>query len=98
MRQTVYAQVPPAQPKPKRKTWLWVLGWLFMFPAPLTIIMLKNESVKQSLNPKVRYAIIAAAWLLYQAIGLSGGGNSSEQKPAVEEDPFDSIFRIFNSK
>ena len=84
MRQTVYAQVPPAQPKPKRKTWLWVLGWIFLFPVPLTIIMLKNESVKQSLNPKARYAIIAAAWLLYLAIGLSGGGSSSEQKPAVE--------------
>lgn len=25
-------------PQKKRKTWLWVLGWIFMFPLPLTIL------------------------------------------------------------
>ena len=75
--QTVYVEVQPAQPKPKRKTWLWVLGWIFIFPVPLTIIMLKNESVKEKLDPKVRYAIIAIGWLLYLAIGVFGGGGSN---------------------
>ena len=78
--QTVYVQVQGQQPKPKRKTWLWVLGWIFIFPIPLTIIMLKNESVKQKLDPKVRYGIIAVAWLLYFAIGVFGGGGDSSKK------------------
>lgn len=81
--QTVYVEVQPAQPKPKRKTWLWVLGWIFIFPVPLTIIMLKNETVKEKLNPKARYAIIAVAWLLYLAIGLFGGGGNSNSSKAA---------------
>lgn len=75
--QTVYVEVQPAQPKPKRKTWLWVLGWIFIFPVPLTIIMLQNESVKEKLDPKARYAIIAIGWLLYLAIGVFGGDGSN---------------------
>lgn len=78
--QTVYVQVQAQQPKPKRKTWLWVLGWICIFPVPLTIIMLKNESVKEKLNPKARYVIIAIAWLLYLCIGVFGGGGSNNSK------------------
>ncbi|MBR3317631.1 MAG: zinc ribbon domain-containing protein [Atopobiaceae bacterium] len=55
--QPVYQPVP----KKKRRTWLWVLGWIFIFPVPLTIIMLNKKDVK----PAVRYAIIALAWILY---------------------------------
>ena len=25
-------------PPKKRRTWLWVLGWIFIFPVPLTIL------------------------------------------------------------
>ena len=56
------------EPKKKRKTWLWVLGWLFMFPLPLTILMVRNKK----LDKRVRIAIVAAAWLLYVCIGLYG--------------------------
>ena len=52
-----------------RKTWLWVLGWLCIFPVPLTILMLRKKDMK----PAVKYGIIAAAWLLFFAIGSSGG-------------------------
>jgi len=58
----------PVQPK-RRKTWLWVLGWIFIFPVPLTILMLRNKE----LDAKVRYAIIAAAWVAYILIGIYGG-------------------------
>lgn len=27
----------------KRKTWLWVLGWICIFPLPLTILMLRKK-------------------------------------------------------
>ena len=53
----------------KRKTWLWVLGWICIFPVPLTILMLRIKDMK----PAVKYGIIAAAWLLFFAIGSSGG-------------------------
>ena len=44
----------------KKKMWLWVLGWIFIFPVPLTILMLRNKT----LNKWVRIGIIAASWLL----------------------------------
>ena len=57
-----------------RKTWLWVLGWLFVFPLPLTIILVK----KKDMNNILKYAIIAVAWIVYLLIGLSGGGKNSD--------------------
>lgn len=59
----------PIQPKKKRKTWLWVLGWIFIFPLPLTIIMVNNKK----LNMWAKIAIIVCAWLLYILIGFIGG-------------------------
>ena len=50
---------------------MWVLGWICIFPVPLTIIMLNKEDM----NKKARYGIIAAGWILYLLIGLGGGGS-----------------------
>lgn len=58
---------PPEEVKPKRKTWLWVLGWIYIFPIPLTIIMLKNTKLVKWL----RMTIIAIAWLLYIGFFIS---------------------------
>ena len=75
-------------PKKKRKTWLWVLGWICVFPLPLTILLLRKKDMK----PALKYGIIAAAWIVYLLIGLSGGfgdsnKNTTEQSstPAVVE-------------
>ena len=57
----------------KRKTWLWVLGWLLIFPVPLTILMLRKKDMK----PAVKYGIIAAGWIVYFLIGMIGGSGSS---------------------
>ena len=47
---------------PKRsKTWLWVLGWIFLFPLPLTILLLRKKDMK----PALKYGIIAGAWVIY---------------------------------
>ena len=62
-------QPAPQEPPKKRKTWLWVLGWICIFPVPLTIIMLN----KKDMNKKARYGIIAAGWILYLLLGLGGG-------------------------
>lgn len=80
LRQQPVTQQQAQQPLPKkRKTWLWVLGWLCIFPVPLTIIMLR----KKSMDARVRYGIIAAGWLVYLAIGLLGGcGKKAENKTA----------------
>lgn len=64
------------QPPKKRKTWLWVLGWIFIFPVPLTILMLRNGKI----DKRVRYVIIALGWLVYLAIAFgSGAGGNKEQ-------------------
>ena len=67
--QTNPYQPAPQEPPKKRKTWLWVLGWICIFPVPLTIIMLN----KKDMNKKARYGIIAAGWILYLLLGLGGG-------------------------
>ena len=62
-------QQPPVK---KRKTWLWVLGWIFIFPLPLTILLLRKKEMK----PALKYGIIAAAWIVYLLIGFSGTSNN----------------------
>ena len=69
--QQASCQPAPQEPPKKRKTWLWVLGWICIFPVPLTIIMLNKEDMSK----KARYGIIAAGWILYLLIGLGGGGS-----------------------
>lgn len=68
----VYANTA-TQPVKKRKTWLWVLGWIFIFPIPLTILMVRN----QRLNKWVKIGIIAVAWILYLIIAFTGGGSTN---------------------
>ena len=63
------------KPPKKRKTWLWVLGWIFIFPVPLTILMLRN----QKLSKPVKIGIIVSAWIVYLIIGLAGGGSGDNK-------------------
>ena len=66
--------------KPSRKkTWLWVLGWICIFPLPLTILLLRKKDMK----PAVKYGIIAVAWLLFLAIGLLGNGETDTPQTDV---------------
>ena len=74
-----YTWIPTGeQPVKKRKTWLWVLGWIFIFPLPLTLILLKKKEMK----PVIKYGIIAVAWLLYLIIAFAGKG---ADKPISEQ-------------
>ena len=65
---TWYTDSDSAVPIKKRKTWLWVLGWVFIFPVPLTILLLRKKEMKAGL----KYGLIAAAWIVYLLIGFSG--------------------------
>ena len=71
-----------SQPEKKRKTWLWVLGWIFIFPVPLTVLLIKNQKLSKGL----RIGIIAAAWIVYFLIGLSGG-STADSNPESTQPP-----------
>lgn len=60
-------------PRKKRKTWLWILGWICIFPLPLTVLLLR----KKDMRPALKYGIIAASWIIYLLIGLFGGTDDS---------------------
>ena len=71
------------EPQKKSKTWLWVLGWICIFPIPLTILLLR----KKDMNPILKYGVIALGWLVYLIIALSGSSEDtkSEDTVVVEE-------------
>ena len=70
------AQPQPAPKKNKKIVW-WVLGWIFIFPIPLTIIIARNQKLK----PGVKIGIIVAAWIVYLLIGIgSGAANNNIEK------------------
>lgn len=64
-----------------KKTWLWVLGWICIFPLPLTILLVKKKNIK----PMVKYGIIAIAWLLFLVIGISV--NNENNAPLTDTPP-----------
>lgn len=64
-----------------KKTWLWVLGWICIFPLPLTILLLRKKDMK----PAVKYSIIAVAWVLFLVIGMAG--NSETDTPQTDVPP-----------
>lgn len=58
----VYAQ-PAAYPAPapkRRQAWLWVLGWIFIFPLPLTVLTMNSR-----INGLWKAVIIVIAWLVF---------------------------------
>ena len=61
------AQSQPAHKKNKKIVW-WVLGWIFIFPIPLTILISRNNNLKTG----AKIGIIAAAWIVYLLMGLAG--------------------------
>ncbi len=58
--------------KPKRRTWLWVLGWIFIFSVPATILISRSRK----LNKLLKIILIAAVWLLY--IGWMGSSKAAQ--------------------
>lgn len=58
--------------KTKKRIWLWVLGWICIFPLPLTILLVR----KKNMNSALKYGIIGISWTIYLIIGLSGFGSN----------------------
>lgn len=67
-RMTPYSE--QVQPK-RRKTFLWVLGWIFIFPLPLMLIVIKSKE----LPVWVKVLIIVAAWIVYIFLIARGGSS-----------------------
>lgn len=89
----------------KKNTWLWVLGWLFIFPLPLTILLLR----KKNMNSIVKYVIIGIAWLFYLLIVTSGKtGDKTDattpttpattQSQEIEDSPNEALAKTDNAK
>lgn len=73
----------PYQVKNKRKnTWLWVLGWILVFPLPLSILVWKSDKLKKG----VKITIIIIAFLAYLLLGYTGASNQSSTTDTVPND------------
>ena len=62
-----------SQPQKKRRTWLWVLGWIFIFPVPITILVLR----KKDMNTVLQIFLILLAWLAFFAFAYMGNSNEN---------------------
>lgn len=87
-----YASPRPMYTEPqkakKRRTFWWVMGWIFCFPIPLTILVARSKR----LGGLVKAVIIAAAWIVYLALGtryrtisVERTPNTTERTPAIVE-------------
>ena len=66
------------QPAPRKKKIIWwVLGWIFIFPIPLTMIIARNKKLKTV----VKVGIIIAAWVVYLLIGIIAGVADKPKNP-----------------
>ena len=92
---SVEVNVKYAEKPKKRKTWLWVLGWIFIFPLPLTILIHRNQKMAKGL----KIAIIAAAWIAYLCIGYSNKSDKTADKPnAASEQISESVETVSNTE
>ena len=73
------AQPQPAPKKNKKVVW-WVLGWIFVFPIPLTIIISRNKKLKTG----AKIGIIAAAWIVWLLMGLAGKAIQDNEQPHTD--------------
>ena len=77
--QVTYSAQPVYETKKKKsalKIILWALGWIYIFPLPITILVLRKQSLKKGL----RIGIIVAAWVLYALfIGIGATTSGTEQ-------------------
>ena len=67
--QDTYARTQYAE-APRRRHWFWwVMGWIFIYPIPLMILMIRNRAM----NPWARALISIAGWASYFLIAALAG-------------------------
>ena len=60
-------KVDVSEKNKKGKLWLWILGWVCIFPVPLTILLFR----KKDMNKFVKGGLTAAAWAIYLITHIS---------------------------
>ena len=78
-----FAHPHPVPKKKSSKMVWWVLGWIFIFPVPLTIIISRNKKLRTA----AKIGIIAAAWIVYLLIGVIGNiakGDEQAKSPSPQ--------------
>ena len=70
--QQVQYDYAPVQKK-KRHTFWWVMGWIFIFPIPATILIVRSKKMPWW----AKTLLILLVWGIYLAIGMSGGTSAS---------------------
>ncbi len=66
---------PATPPKEKNNTLLWVLGWIFFFPAPVMVLIWRK---KNTWDVKMKLLVTAVFWIAIFAIGSIGNKQSPE--------------------
>ena len=66
----------------KNNILLWILGWLVIFPVPLTILLLRNSKLKKS----IQITIVCLSWLFYIIIGLSLNSSNNDKKTTIHNE------------
>ena len=67
----------------KKHLGLWILGWIFCFPIPLTILLIRSKK----LQPKVKYSLVAVLWVVLLAIGFAQNGKKNDAARDVSSEP-----------
>ena len=70
----------PSRPR-KRHTFWWIVGWIFCFPIPLTILVARSRK----LSGLIKVVIIAAAWIVYLLLGARYRTTMTERTPNTTE-------------
>ena len=70
-----YAGQSATYGKPKKHLFWWVVGWIFIFPIPLTILISRSKLPKWA-----KALIIVAAWAIYLGLSLA---NNDDEKTAI---------------
>ena len=59
----------------KRRTWLWVIGWIFCFPIPLTVIIVKS---KLPTVAKVILLVLLWGFVIYYGAADESSGTAAQ--------------------
>lgn len=73
-----------AERKKRNLVW-WVLGWIFLFPVPLTVLIVKSKKLK----PLWKVILVVALWGAILLIGaLSGNDGAQTDNTATIAQPY----------
>ena len=70
-------------PAKNAKIWLWIIGWILIFPLPLTILLRRNRSIPKT--PKK--ILIILTWLVYFSLAVFCSEDDKSSKNTARQIP-----------